>query len=361
MKYLFIVQGEGRGHMTQAISLSELLRRNGHQVEEVLIGVSKERKIPDFFWEKIGSRVQTYQSPNFAFSKNNKTINLRRTFLRNLTVGKLRKFKKSMEFIHARIKEVKPDVVVNFYEMLGGFTNLRFRENVRFVSIAHQFVIKHPDYEIGKGSEHGKLLLRLNAIFCSMGAERTLALSFYPFKKNHKNDLWVVPPLLRSEVLRAESYQGDYILSYMLNPGYSTDLIQWHKNNRDVKLQVFWDKKDAPAEQEIQPGLIFHRIDDTKFLKLMAGCRGYITTAGFESVCEAMYLGKPVMMIPAHIEQEMNAAEAESTGAGFVADSFDPTLMIEYLKKTDYSNSEFRKWVDSAEEVFLKHLTVFED
>ena len=36
MKFLFIVQGEGRGHLTQAITLEEILRRNGHEVVEVL-------------------------------------------------------------------------------------------------------------------------------------------------------------------------------------------------------------------------------------------------------------------------------------------------------------------------------------
>lgn len=35
MKFLFIVQGEGRGHLTQAITLEEILRRNGHEVVEV--------------------------------------------------------------------------------------------------------------------------------------------------------------------------------------------------------------------------------------------------------------------------------------------------------------------------------------
>ena len=40
MKVLFIVQGEGRGHLTQAITLEEILRRNGHEVVEVLVGKS---------------------------------------------------------------------------------------------------------------------------------------------------------------------------------------------------------------------------------------------------------------------------------------------------------------------------------
>ena len=36
MKYLFIVQGEGRGHLTQAMTLERMLERHGHQV----VGIS---------------------------------------------------------------------------------------------------------------------------------------------------------------------------------------------------------------------------------------------------------------------------------------------------------------------------------
>lgn len=62
--------------------------------------------------------------------------------------------------------------------------------------------------------------------------------------------------------------------------------------------------------------LSFHQIDDVKFLNRMAGCRAYASTAGFESICEAMYLGKPVLMVPAHIEQDCNAYDAYRSGAG---------------------------------------------
>ena len=35
MRYLFVVQGEGRGHLTQALSLASILRRQGHEVVKV--------------------------------------------------------------------------------------------------------------------------------------------------------------------------------------------------------------------------------------------------------------------------------------------------------------------------------------
>ena len=65
MKVLFIVQGEGRGHLTQAITLEEILRRNGHEVVEVLVGKSNTRRLPGFFNRNIQAPVKRFLSPNF--------------------------------------------------------------------------------------------------------------------------------------------------------------------------------------------------------------------------------------------------------------------------------------------------------
>ena len=48
-KFLFVVQGEGRGHLTQAISLSEILTSAGHEVVAVLVGKGNNQKLPSFF------------------------------------------------------------------------------------------------------------------------------------------------------------------------------------------------------------------------------------------------------------------------------------------------------------------------
>lgn len=60
MKFLFIVQGEGRGHLTQAITLEEILRRNGHEVVEVLVGKSSSRRLPGFFNRNIHAPVKRF-------------------------------------------------------------------------------------------------------------------------------------------------------------------------------------------------------------------------------------------------------------------------------------------------------------
>lgn len=107
-------------------------------------------------------------------------------------------------------------------------------------------------------------------------------------------------------------------------------------------------KKGVADETVVDNTLSYHKINDKLFLEYMRTCKCYASTAGFESICEAMYLGKPVMMIPAHIEQDCNAADAMRAGAGFSADSFDLERLLEFSQHFE-PNPDFRQWVEEAE------------
>ena len=360
MRYLFIVQGEGRGHMTQAISLAEMLRRHGHEVVDVLVGRSSSREIPAFFRERMNVDIRVYDAPSLVFKKDNKHIDKLKTFLYNSNPNKLHKFGRSVELIYRRIKLHKPDVVVNFHEILPGFMHLRFRVDIPFINIGHQYLLKHPDYQFGKEDSQNMTLLKFHTMLTGVSATKILALSFYKMKDCPREKLKVVPPLLRKEVLSLQPSDGGYILGYMLNQGYVNDVRKWHEEHPDVKLHFFWDKKDAPEELVVDDTLTLHRLNDEKFLQYMEKCSGYITTAGFESVCESLFMNKPVMLIPAHMEQEINAADASSINGGVVGESFDLSLLLDYMKeKRRFDHITFRDWVLSAEERFIKELTTF--
>ena len=49
MKIMFSILGEGRGHMTQAIAVKDMVERAGHRVTNVVLGMGKHRQVPSFF------------------------------------------------------------------------------------------------------------------------------------------------------------------------------------------------------------------------------------------------------------------------------------------------------------------------
>ena len=90
----------------------------------------------------------------------------------------------------------------------------------------------------------------------------------------------------------------------------------------------------------------------------MSRCRVLVSTAGFESICEAMYLGKPVYMMPTkhQIEQRCNAVDASRAGAGIWGDDFNLDGFLDYIPRHRADREGFREWVHSAETVFVKIL-----
>lgn len=88
---------------------------------------------------------------------------------------------------------------------------------------------------------------------------------------------------------------------------------------------------------------------------MMARCSGLASTAGFESIGEAMYLGKPVLMVPVdgHFEQQCNALGATAAGAGLHARHFEIHRLLDFLPRYQNPSLAFRRWVAEAEDRFL--------
>lgn len=353
MRFFFIVQGEGRGHLTQAIALAAMLRKNGHDVNHVVVGESDRRTIPEFFFEGIGAKVTQVSSPNFVTDKKNKAVKIWTSI--GVAFSSLEKYRKSIRTIHLLVQEDQPDVIVNFYDFIGGIYNWLKSPKTQFICIAHQYLSGHSAFEFAKGRLFDKTSFRLGNWLTSLGAHKRLALSFQDYSDEK---VAVVPPLLRKEVREIQVSDEGHLLIYLLNHGYATEIDQFHGEHPDVVLHCFWDKPDAPKELRLDDTLTYHQIDGRKFLRMLSTCRGYVTTAGFESVCEAMYLGKPVMMVPVegHYEQACNALDATKSGAGVWAESFDLKVFLDYLPEHKPDHEKFVNWCARSEQIFLEHL-----
>lgn len=382
MRYVFIVQGEGRGHLTQAISMERLLRENGHEVAAVLVGKSPSRKLPSFFAGTVKAPVEMFDSFNFVPSASNRKASSLKTGIYN--VLHIAGFIPSVRLVSRRLREIRPDVVVNFYDIIGTMGYKLSGLKSPMICLGHQFLFLHKDFKFPKSGYSGHYALNLFTNMVAFGASKILALSFRAMPDDPKRRIKVVPPLLRPAVLALRPASGvddpavcdgGYIHGYMLNAGFSRDVLDWHALHPDVPLRFFWDRADEAPVKVVDETLSFYYLDDKEFLRQMAGCRAYASTAGFESVCEAMFLGKPLLMVPSHVEQKCNAYDATEgyrkacvNGVGasgqkavprpaVSSDRFDLDLLLHFADNEFLADESFPDWVRAADSVFLKELT----
>ncbi len=295
------------------------------------------------------------QIPTLDFSfKNHRKVSLSATL--GGIVRHIPAYWRGVRKLAALVRQTEPDVIINFFEPLTGIYSLTHRQRPPVLAVAHQFMCGHPDYV-----RVSKLRLQqfgLKWYVKLVGAASSkLALSFYEGADRPDKDITVSPPILRRQLFELEPKSGgNFVLAYLLNHGYAEQIIEWHKKKPQMVLHCFYDKPDAPAEFCYDDTLTFHRLDGEKFLRMMAECKYVACTAGFESLSEAAYLGKPMFLMPVenHVEQQINAIDAVRIGFGIADTSFNLDRLSELPDQL--SNEKYRRWLSRADAIFLRTL-----
>ena len=347
MRVLFTVQGQGRGHLTQAIAVAEVLSAAGHELVGVVAGNHPGRDLPSFFTDAFAAPVTMLPSPGFIFLKD-RGVDLPGTLLhaaRHVDV-----WRESLERLVSMVDETQPDVIVNFFEPLMGLLQAIRPLRVPVVAVAHQFALLGPAAGAPSGTPVAPWWLRVFVRFVGC-RQWKIALSFTPADARVASPTRVIvaPPLLRRRVVSLQVQDGDYVLVYVATHGYAELIRSWHRAHPEVRLHCFYDRPGAPKVEMANPNLSFHALDAEEFIHLMAGCRAVMCTAGFESVCEAAFLGKPVLMVPLdnHHEQELNARDAERAGVAISHPTFDLDALARLPVQLD--TEWFRAWCLEAE------------
>jgi len=285
--------------------------------------------------------------PTLEFKyKDSKAVSNTATLLGVL--GNLPKYRRIVRQLDEIVRETKPDVIINFFEPIAAFYALTRRDRPPVVAIGHQFMFQHPGYV--KTPELWKQLFSMKLYTRLLGARATkLALSFYEAADLPDKRIIVGPPILRKQLFSlTPNPNGEFTLVYLLNHGYAEQIINWSAANPKTRLHCFYDKPGAPAEFQHSPSLTFHRLDGEKFLQMMAECRNVVCTAGFESVSEAAWLGKPLFLVPVenHVEQQVNAIDAQQFGLGVAEKSFHLDRLVELPDRLPVE--KFHAWMDCA-------------
>jgi uncharacterized protein (TIGR00661 family) len=230
--------------------------------------------------------------------------------------------------------------------MLGGLAYYFSPRNADYFVISHHFLFESPSFIHPDNFPIQKKLLSIHNRICAIKAARLFALSFD--SQPEFGSTRIMPPLIRRELIKGENKSDGFVLVYLLHEGLSVDLLPIFKKYPDINFSLFMNpvliNHVFPSNVDISAP------DNNEFVKKLLTCSAVITTSGFETICEAYFLNKPVYIIPSenHYEQHGNFKDAIRTGIARSYRKFEPPG----LRPRD--NHKFVNWCKLAEEKFLQ-------
>ena len=133
--------------MTQAISLSQIISRHDHKLCAVLIGQNQTREVPHFFLERVGAPVSRFNSPNFQLDAKRRGVSILGTT--KWSLKRFPSFIKGLLTIRRAVRQFRPNIIVNFFDPLVGLYATLFRPRAKVVSVAHNYLLFHPQFVFG--------------------------------------------------------------------------------------------------------------------------------------------------------------------------------------------------------------------
>lgn len=300
VRILYGLCGVGIGHAIRGKIIIEHLRKKN----DVMIVSSNK---PYEYLKKCFKKVHNIEGFELAFKKNS-IINYL-TLLINL-----RKFSKKgysrFKEINELLDQFNPDLVISDWETFSSF--YAKKKKIPLISIGNQHFLISGVFNFPKKYLIDYLKAKLVLKLLMKKADYNIITSFSQtkLKKNYKN-IFLVPPVLRDEILNCKIKKKDYILVYQSTDTYKK-LIDILKNVGGNFIIYGFDKSSRDNN------LKFKRFNEKEFLKDLNNCKGVICNGGFTLISEATYLKKPILSVPIkkHFEQLINCLYVKKMGYG---------------------------------------------
>ena len=171
--------------------------------------------------------------------------------------------------------------------------------------------------------------------------ERILISSFYEAEPAYAG-VRIVGPMLRDEVLRARPSPGDFLLCYF-NKGEHQ--YQPHVDRAlrllDIPVVIY----GTPFRGKVD-NLDFRAPSNEWFVHDLSRCKAVLSTAGNQTIGEAIHFGKPILAVPEDaFEQRLNGHIIERMGVGMRADlnRLTPSDVDRFLGHYDSYRSHMRE------------------
>lgn len=305
-RILYAIQGTGNGHVARAREIIPILQEFG-ELDVVLSGDQSQVDLP------VKPR---YRSKGLTFIYNSRgAVSYFKTLVKN------NPFK-----IYREIKEFPVqdyDVVINDFEFITAWA-CKLRKKKCF-GLGHQASFnssKVPRPE--KRSWLGELILKHYA-----PVSDPIGFHFRAY------DEFIFEPVIRNEIRQARVSNQGHFTVYL--PAFGKrQLIDLLCRIGEVQWQVF---SKACYHPESHHNVTILPVNNEAFINSLVSSAGILTSAGFESPAEALYLGKKLAVIPIRrqYEQFCNAAAISELGVP-VFNDLNPSML-----------PDLRTWVLSEE------------
>lgn len=298
MRILYGIQGTGHGHISRAREiLPELSQHAG--VDVLLSGTNCKMKLP---YPDVDYR----RGMSLAYDATGGVSYLKTAF----ELEPIR-FLKDVQGLDAS----QYDLVISDYEPVSSWA--AFRSGITCIGLSHQaaFLSDRTPRPV-KNSIMAEQVLKHFA-----PCHRPIGFHFLRY------DRFIEGPVIRSDVRRLNPARGGHVTVYL--PAFDPETLQSiFAKHSAVQWEIF---SPLCEETRNRGNVTLYPVGNEPFLKSMENSLGVLTSAGFETCAEAIYLKKKLMVVPIRnqYEQMCNAAALEKLGVSVSAtmgDSFNRKL-----------------------------------
>jgi len=296
-RIVYGLAGEGSGHAMRARVVLGHLARAGHQIKVATfdrgLALAKDYDVTPVEGLSIAAR--------------DNRVSVLRTLAEN--VKKLpRGARSAKELRHKLFEQFDPQLVICDFEPLTA--HLALRERVPLVTLDNQHFQRYVEHEHAPGlSREARTTLTIVRAIVPR-SQRSIVTSFLPGKPRNERT-FVVPPILRPEILATRPSRGEHVLVYCTQVYES--LIDDLRSLTRVPFRLYGFER-AGKDKNLE----FKKFSAEGFLADLAGARAVIATAGFTLLGETLHLGKPLLALPmkGQYEQELNSYLLGRSGWG---------------------------------------------
>ena len=338
-RILYTINGEGLGHATRSRYLIEQLQQR-HTIS-LAAGFRAYH-----YYKKLGLPVFRIYCSRILYR--GPSVRVLDTLVRNVFTFLLYGWI-SLISLWIYALRFKPDIIISDYEQLGLLVAKMM--SIPSINVDNQSTITRCTYALPRQYALRRNIVALANYNMTWPATYFCATSFIPFplKPEYKHNTFVVPILLRKEILGKKPLPGKHILVYQTS--HTFDMIAPLLKCIPERFIVY----PSPRES-IDGNLHFKRFSETAFVKDLRASKAVITNGGFSLISEALYLHKPVYSVPVRrqYEQIFNAIQVQRAGYGEHHDTLTVASLKSFLRNAPKYERNLRRFTKAGNEELLK-------